>query len=333
MRLIGTLPDTAQARRFVAYLHTVGIESSEEAAAAGRQIWVRDEDAVERARSEMERFREDPAGSKYLAAEKQSRELAKSEQTEKAKRRDRVVTGKDIWTSVGGPPSRRLTVTWALIGASVVCTVLIGANNPDSTNWAWQWGQFWSEGDVARYQATALLEGEPAENVPLSLIFGEISKGQIWRLVTPIFFHFSITHILFNMLWLYQLGGQIEDRVRAWRYVALVLFFAVAGNLAQALSPSSLNEGIGFGGMSGVVYGCFGYVWLKTILEPRAGYRLSMLAVFLIIGWHILTSMPGNGQLFGGSVANVGTWAHGGGLAAGALAAVASYLYKKSRAA
>jgi GlpG protein len=220
-----------------------------------------------------------------------------------------------------------------LIGASIVCTVLIGASNPDPTNWAWQWGQFWSEADVARYQAAALLEGAPAESVPPELLFGQILKGQVWRLITPIFFHFSIAHILFNMLWLYQLGGQIEDRVRPLRYVGLVLFFALAGNLAQALSPSSMNEGIGFGGMSGVVYGCFGYVWLKTILEPDAGYRLSILAVFLIIGWHILTSMPGNDRMFGDSVANVGTWAHGGGLAAGALAAIATYLYKKSRAA
>jgi GlpG protein len=333
MRLIGTLPDTAQARRFVAYLHTLGIESNEEDAAAGRQIWIRDEDSVARAKAELDAFRLDPAASKFLAAEKQSRELARSEQTERAKRRDRVVTGRDIWSSVGGPPSRRLTVTWALIGASIVCTLLIGAGTKNiSTNWAWKQGQFWSELDVARYRAESLATGEPAEGVPLDLIFGKILQGQVWRLVTPIFFHFSVAHIVFNLLWLYQLGGQMEDRLRAWRYLLLVLFFAIAGNLAQALSPASLDQGASFGGMSGVVYGCFGYVWLKTMLEPRSGYRLSILAVFLMIGWHVLTSMPGNDQLFGDSIANVGTWAHGGGLAAGALAAAATYLYNKSRA-
>src|SRR5690606_11398310 len=39
--------------------------------------------------------------------------------------------------------------------------------------------------------------------------FSDVTRGQIWRLVTPVFMHFGILHILFNMTWLMQLGSVI----------------------------------------------------------------------------------------------------------------------------
>lgn len=332
MRLIGTLPDTAQARRFVAYLHTVGIESSEEDSSAGRQIWIRDEDLVEQAKSEFETFRSDPAASKYLAAEKQSRELAKTEQTERAKRRDRVLTGKDIWSSVGGPPASRLTVTWALIGASVVASLLIGLGPPQPDNWAWEWGRFGSSSAVVSYVREAAARGEPVENLPFTVAFARVLQGQVWRLFTPMFFHFSVMHLVFNMLAFYQLGGQIENRLRAWRYLLLMLFFAGVGVATPALAPLEWGGSINTGGMSAVVYGCFGYILIKTLIEPDSGYRLSAFFAAVLIGWHLITSFPDGEAYFGSIVSNVDAWGHGGGFVAGVVAAGATYLINKSRA-
>lgn len=332
MRLIGTLPDTAQARRFVAYLHTVGIESTEEEAAAGRQIWIRDEDLVERAKVELDAFRLDPAASKFLDAEKQSRELSKSEQTERAKRRDRVVTGKEIWTSVGGPPASRLTVTWAMIGASVVIFALIGFGPPQPDNWAWEWGRFGSPQAVVEYATDAAHRGEPIERLPFTVAFARVLQGQVWRLFTPMFFHFSVMHLVFNMIAFYQLGGQIEDRVRAWRYLLLVLFFAGVGVATPALAPLAWGGSINTGGMSAVVYGCFGYILIKTLIEPNSGYRLSAFFAAILIGWHLITSFPNGEAYFGPMVSNVDAWGHGGGFVAGVVAAGATYLFKQSRA-
>ena len=61
----------------------------------------------------------------------------------------------------------------------------------------------------------------------------EILHGQLWRLFTPIIIHFGIMHILFNMLWLYQLGSTIEQRQNRKRMMILVIVISILSNLAN----------------------------------------------------------------------------------------------------
>jgi membrane associated rhomboid family serine protease len=132
----------------------------------------------------------------------------------------------------------------------------------------------------------------------------EISQGQIWRLITPIFIHFGFVHLLFNMLWLKDLGAMIEGRQGSRMFLALVMVVAVLSGLGQYLLVGPF-----FGGMSGVVYGLFGFVWMKSLFEPASGFRLHRQTVIMMIGWFFLCLT--------GLLGPIGNVAHGVGLVIG----------------
>ncbi len=53
--------------------------------------------------------------------------------------------------------------------------------------------------------------------------FTKIKKGEVYRIISPIFLHGGFLHILFNMLWLWVLGRQIEERLSRFKYLLLVM--------------------------------------------------------------------------------------------------------------
>lgn len=111
----------------------------------------------------------------------------------------------------------------------------------------------------------------------------EIMQGELWRLITPVFIHLHPLHILLNMLWLFDLGGVIEQRQGSPRFGLLVGVIAVLSNLAQFYWA-----GPWFGGMSGVVYGLLGYAWMQGRLYPRSGLVLHPQIVLMMLIWFVI---------------------------------------------
>ena len=97
------------------------------------------------------------------------------------------------------------------------------------------------------------------------------------------FLHFGFLHIFFNMLWLRDLGSMIEARKSTWMLLLLVLVIAGTSNLAQYLV-----SGPTFGGMSGVVYGLLGYIWMQGKFDPASKLSLEPQTVLFMIAWFFL---------------------------------------------
>lgn len=137
-----------------------------------------------------------------------------------------------------------------------------------------------------------------------------IGSGELWRLFTPAFLHFGVFHIVFNSLWLWELGRRVEVALGWRQYLLMVLVTGVAANVTQYFwSGPSL-----FGGMSGVVYALVGYIWMRQRQAPHPALAIppgiiGFMLVFLVIA---LTGIID--QFMQGSVAN---GAHVGGLMAG----------------
>jgi len=113
--------------------------------------------------------------------------------------------------------------------------------------------------------------------------FLEIKQGQLWRLVTPIFIHFGILHLLMNgvMLWMF---GRLMERIHgAMSYLVIIIIIAIISNTAQYLVSGPL-----FGGFSGVLYGLLGLIWAMGKLSPHYPLRLPPNITYLVIGWFLL---------------------------------------------
>src|SRR5690606_26753736 len=110
--------------------------------------------------------------------------------------------------------------------------------------------------------------------------------------VTPVFMHFGILHILFNMTWLMQLGSVIEQEEGKGFFIRLFLVSAIFSNALQFfLTGNPL-----FGGMSGFVYALFGYFWIMGLYKKPEVYGLEQSVIVIMIGWFILcfTGWVGN---------------------------------------
>ena len=150
---------------------------------------------------------------------------------------------------------------------------------------------------------------------PFSVENGQVFFGQFgqeyWRLITPAFLHFGWLHIVFNCLWLWELGSRVERQMGALNMTGFFLVIAVVSNSAQYLFG---GPGI-FGGMSGVVYGLLGFAWVGATLQPRWAFRPSPAIMLFMVGW-LVVCLVGLVEVLGfGAVANA---AHVGGLLAGA---------------
>ncbi|TDO06208.1 MULTISPECIES: rhomboid family intramembrane serine protease [Halomonas] len=145
------------------------------------------------------------------------------------------------------------------------------------------------------------------------LAFGNLgdalASGQVWRLLSPAFLHFGWMHLIFNMLWLWYFGRQVEALQGSARMLALLLVAGIGANLAQYATGSVL-----FGGMSGVDFALLAYVWLMSRRAPRSGFFVPQMLVVFMLGW-LVFAMTDMAALVGfGNVANE---AHLGGLVVG----------------
>ena len=271
MRQAGTIATKQDAERFANYLLSLGITSKVEPADGQWAIWIHDENQIPRCKQELDRFQLEPNDERYKAAEHAARQVRREAAVKQRQARRNYVDMRNEWAN----PWRRRPVTMAMIVFSVLVYLgLLG------------------ESELALYIST-------------SDSLSEIDHGEVWRLVTPIFLHSGLLHILFNMYWLYELGTMIERRLGWVLYILLILAIAAASNYAQFRAT-----GPNFGGMSGVVFGLFGYAWVRGRTEPTSGLFLRPDIAFWMLGWFALCLTP--------LVPNVANWAHGVGLAVGA---------------
>ncbi len=287
MRLIGQLADETAARTFGDFLYAQGIDNSvEDQKADGWAVWINDEDKVEQAAGLLHEFRTNPADSKYRAKAKEAAVRREAEEKDRDAYQKKIRDRRELFrpiTAYGFGP-----LTFCLIVLCVVVAVLSNLGDKD--------------------EAIMPLFINSFKIYPTSYTWmpglPDIRHGEVWRLITPIFIHSGILHLVFNMIWLRDLGSMIEARQSSWHFFFLVLIIGIGSNLTQYFwgGPS-------FGGMSGVVYGLLGYIWLRGKFDPGSGLFLHSSTVTMMAIWFFACFTP--------LIPRVANGAHAGGLVIG----------------
>jgi membrane associated rhomboid family serine protease len=136
--------------------------------------------------------------------------------------------------------------------------------------------------------------------------FGGLADGEWWRLITAAFLHGNLIHVAMNMFVLWMIGSPIEEAIGRGRFIALYLVSGLSGSAgALLLDPDAITVGA-----SGAIFGILG---AALILEWQRSYVLGGQALGLIVFNLIFTF----------AIPNISIGGHLGGLAGGALGALA----------
>nr|WP_218908026.1 rhomboid family intramembrane serine protease [Micromonospora jinlongensis] len=134
---------------------------------------------------------------------------------------------------------------------------------------------------------------------------GGIAEGQWYRLVTAMFLHYGVLHLLLNMWALWVLGRSLEANLGRVRFAALYLIAGLGGNVAAYLFSSPRAATVG---ASTAVFGLFAAL---IIIERKLGRDISRIIPILVINLVFTLAVPG-----------ISIPGHLGGLVVGALMAL-----------
>jgi GlpG protein len=327
MRQVGTLPSEREARRFAAWLVAQRIEAHAEQEQSGWVVWVRDEDQLPAAREALTHFREHPSDPKYQDAQRSAGAVQREEESRRKQAQSNVVEMRGRWgTAVGMPGAKRKApLVMALIAVSAVVALLTYSDTIDDTRRQQTFG--------TAYRKLVFVDPHLARDAEGHLdMWASIRRGEIWRLVTPIFIHYGLMHIVLNMFWLYSFGGAVEDRRGSRFMLLLVTALAISSNVGQAIEVSYRGHGALFGGMSGVGYGLLGYIITKNRFDSRERYSLSPGTTFIAMLWFtlcILRDIPPFSGLLADVILPIANAAHAVGLLTGAAIAYLQLMVRK----
>jgi GlpG protein len=268
--------------------------------AEGWDLWIYNEDHIAQARDELQGYLSQPDDPRYRDATLTAHEIRRREQTLDKQFRKNYREVSDLWAY---PNLRRRPLTSALIA---ICVVVFLFQQGSAS------GRLERQLHLATYSRD--VQGRWHDDG-----LSAIARGEVWRLITPIFMHGSPLHLLFNMMCLHYLGTMIELRRGTLRLAGLVLASAIISNLGQYLWMESRDPG-GlhlFLGISGVAYALFGYVWMKGLHEPEQGMMLHPQSIQIMLIWLVVCMT--------GLMGPIGNAAHFVGLAVGVAFGVFRY--------
>ena len=135
-----------------------------------------------------------------------------------------------------------------------------------------------------------------------------VKDGQIWRIITCVFLHAGIFHLVCNMYALYVVGPRVEDFFGKIKFLLIYLISGISGSLLSI----GLNDKVVSVGASGAIFGLFGA--LLYFGYAYRGYIGAMVKsqILPVVFLNLMLSFM---------IPGIDMWGHIGGLIGGVISA------------
>ena len=148
-----------------------------------------------------------------------------------------------------------------------------------------------------------------------------IQQHEYYRIITCLFLHFGIEHLLNNMVMLGALGWNLELEIGKVRFLVIYFVSGIAGNILSLFYDLSTENPAVSAGASGAIFGLMGALLYVVILNRGRLGRLSGRGMLIMVVLSLY---------FGFASSGVDNFAHIGGLVSGFILAIILYRKKKT---
>ena len=119
---------------------------------------------------------------------------------------------------------------------------------------------------------------------------------EYYRLLTSIFLHFGIEHLLSNMVMLGALGMNLEPEIGRLRFLLVYFVSGIGGNICSLLINVSFGEVVVSAGASGAVFGLTGALLCAVLRNKGRIGRLNKKGVFVLVGFSLFLGLSEIGR-------------------------------------
>ena len=132
-----------------------------------------------------------------------------------------------------------------------------------------------------------------------------IKSGEYYRLITSMFLHIGVIHLICNMYSLYIIGKEVESLFGKWKFLIIYILSGICGSiLSLAFYSNTVSAGASgaiFGLLGALLY--FGYYYRTYLGVAMKSSVLPVIIVNLVIGF--LNPSIDNAAHIGGLVAGI----------------------------
>ena len=120
-----------------------------------------------------------------------------------------------------------------------------------------------------------------------------LEQGQYWRLVTSVFVHVGIAHILMNSIGFLFAAALLEHNLGR----QLFLFVYISTGILASLTSALWNDNMVSAGASGAIFGLYGFILAKLLSANEQQRKMNdglIVTIFIYVLYNLIMGLTGN---------------------------------------